>query len=99
MRPGAPWPNRRKPCARHSTARAGSIASYPKRRDKREIEDMNNLKGKVAWITGAGTGIGLAGAQALAEAGAIVVMSGRRKEVLAPEAEKIRIKGGPAEGG
>jgi len=51
---------------------------------------MNNLKGKVAWITGAGTGIGLAGAQALAEAGAIVVMSGRRKEVLAPEAEKIK---------
>jgi len=37
--------------------------------------------------------IGLAGAQALAEAGAIVVMSGRRKEVLAPEADKIRIKG------
>jgi NAD(P)-dependent dehydrogenase (short-subunit alcohol dehydrogenase family) len=58
---------------------------------------MNSLKGKVAWITGAGTGIGLAGAQALAEAGAIVVMSGRRKEVLAPEAEKIRIKGGSAE--
>ena len=28
---------------------------------------MSNLKGKVAWITGAGTGIGLAGAQALAE--------------------------------
>lgn len=58
---------------------------------------MGNLKGKVAWITGAGTGIGLAGAKALAEAGAIVVMSGRRKEVLAPEAEKIRIKGGVAE--
>ena len=58
---------------------------------------MNNLKGKVAWITGAGTGIGLAGAQALADAGAVVVMSGRRKEVLAPEAEKIRIKGGTAE--
>jgi NADP-dependent 3-hydroxy acid dehydrogenase YdfG len=58
---------------------------------------MTTLKGKVAWITGAGTGIGLAGAKALAEAGATVVMSGRRKEVLAPEAEKIRIKGGSAE--
>jgi NADP-dependent 3-hydroxy acid dehydrogenase YdfG len=58
---------------------------------------MSKLKGKVAWITGAGTGIGLAGAQALAEAGAIVVMSGRRKEILAVEAEKIRIKGGSAE--
>ena len=32
-------------------------------------------------------------AAALAEAGAIVVMSGRRKEVLAPEAEKIRWSG------
>jgi NADP-dependent 3-hydroxy acid dehydrogenase YdfG len=53
--------------------------------------------GKVAWITGAGTGIGLAGAKALAAAGATVVMSGRRKEVLALEAEKIRIMGGKSE--
>lgn len=58
---------------------------------------MGSLTGKVAWITGAGTGIGLAAAKALSEAGASVVMSGRRKEVLAPEAEKIRIKGGAAE--
>lgn len=58
---------------------------------------MISLMGKVAWITGAGTGIGLAGAKALAEAGATVVMSGRRKEVLALEAEKIRIMGGMAE--
>ncbi|MFL6652544.1 MAG: SDR family NAD(P)-dependent oxidoreductase, partial [Sulfurifustaceae bacterium] len=41
---------------------------------------MNTLKGKIAWITGAGTGIGLAGAQALAAAGAEVVMSGRRAD-------------------
>jgi NADP-dependent 3-hydroxy acid dehydrogenase YdfG len=58
---------------------------------------MSKLKGKVAWITGAGTGIGLAAVQALAESGATVVMSGRRKEVLAPEAEKIRGKGSRAE--
>jgi NADP-dependent 3-hydroxy acid dehydrogenase YdfG len=58
---------------------------------------MISLTGKVAWITGAGTGIGLAGAKALAAAGATVVMSGRRKEVLALEAEKIRIMGGKAE--
>jgi len=58
---------------------------------------MISLMGKVAWITGAGTGIGLAGAKALAAAGATVVMSGRRKEVLALEAEKIRIMGGKAE--
>ena len=35
------------------------------------------LKGKVAWITGGGSGIGLAGALELAQAGAHVVISGR----------------------
>jgi NADP-dependent 3-hydroxy acid dehydrogenase YdfG len=58
---------------------------------------MNTLNGKVAWITGAGTGIGLAGAQALAAAGAKVVMSGRRADVLETEAAAIRAKGGLAE--
>lgn len=55
------------------------------------------LKDKIAWITGSGSGIGLAGAQALAAAGAMVVMSGRRKETLAREAEKIQASGGAAE--
>jgi NADP-dependent 3-hydroxy acid dehydrogenase YdfG len=55
------------------------------------------LKEKIAWVTGAGTGIGLAGAQALAAAGAVVVMSGRRAEVLEREAANIRAKGGKAE--
>jgi NAD(P)-dependent dehydrogenase (short-subunit alcohol dehydrogenase family) len=36
-----------------------------------------SLKGKVAWITGGGSGIGLAGAKELAAAGAHVVISGR----------------------
>lgn len=58
---------------------------------------MGTLEGKVAWITGAGSGIGLAGAQALAAAGATVVMSGRRNELLAQEAQKIRGTGGAAE--
>ena len=35
------------------------------------------LRGKVAWITGGGSGIGLAGALELARAGAHVVISGR----------------------
>lgn len=55
------------------------------------------LQGKVAWITGAGTGIGLAAAQALAAAGAVVVLSGRRAGVLAAAAEGIVAQGGRAE--
>jgi NAD(P)-dependent dehydrogenase (short-subunit alcohol dehydrogenase family) len=36
-----------------------------------------DLRGRVAWITGGGSGIGLAGALELAQAGAHVVISGR----------------------
>lgn len=43
---------------------------------------MRDLKGKVAWITGAGTGIGEGGAVALADAGMHVVLSGRRQDKL-----------------
>jgi NADP-dependent 3-hydroxy acid dehydrogenase YdfG len=55
------------------------------------------LEGKVAWVTGAGSGIGLAGARALAAAGATVILSGRRGEVLEHEAAAIRAAGGAAE--
>ncbi|MDF3822469.1 SDR family NAD(P)-dependent oxidoreductase [Leptospira sp. 96542] len=55
------------------------------------------LQGQVAWVTGAGSGIGLAGAQALAAAGATVVLSGRRVAVLEAAAQTIRAQGGRAE--
>lgn len=55
------------------------------------------LHNQVAWITGAGSGIGLAGARELAAAGAFVVMSGRRADVLEREAAAIRASGGKAE--
>ena len=58
---------------------------------------MATLSGKIAWITGAGTGIGLGGAQALAASGATVVMSGRRGDVLEREAAAINKSGGKAE--
>ncbi|HEY6967467.1 MAG TPA: SDR family oxidoreductase [Burkholderiales bacterium] len=45
------------------------------------------LSGKVAWITGGGSGIGLAGAIELAKAGAKVVISGRTEKTNR-EAEK-----------
>ena len=41
-----------------------------------------SLQGKVAWITGGGSGIGLAGAVELARAGAKVVISGRSAATL-----------------
>ena len=40
------------------------------------------LKGKVAWITGGGSGIGLAGGTELWRAGAHVILSGRSVETL-----------------
>ncbi|HYC13646.1 MAG TPA: SDR family NAD(P)-dependent oxidoreductase [Stellaceae bacterium] len=57
---------------------------------------MQSLSGKVAWVTGAGSGIGAAAALALAEAGATVVLSGRRREPLEKVAAQISAKGGSA---
>ncbi len=58
---------------------------------------MGSLDGKVAWVTGAGSGMGLSGAQQMAAAGATVVMSGRRADVLERGAAAIRAAGGKAE--
>lgn len=55
------------------------------------------MRDKIAWVTGAGTGIGLAGAKALAESGAVVVMSGRRADVLEKEAAALQKRGGKVE--
>ena len=50
---------------------------------------MRELTGKVAWITGAGCGIGEAGAIELARAGMQVVLSGRRTDVANDVAGRI----------
>jgi len=55
------------------------------------------LQGKIAWITGGGTGIGRAGAEALAAAGALVIISGRRAGELEEVRSAIASKGGQAE--
>jgi NADP-dependent 3-hydroxy acid dehydrogenase YdfG len=55
------------------------------------------LQGSVAWVTGAGSGIGLAGARELAAGGAKVILSGRRADALEREVAAIRAAGGAAE--
>jgi NADP-dependent 3-hydroxy acid dehydrogenase YdfG len=47
------------------------------------------LQGKIAWVTGGGSGIGEAGAIALAEAGATVIVSGRDDTKLGAVVAKI----------
>ena len=60
---------------------------------------MSGLKGKVAWITGGGSGIGQAAAVELAKSGASVVVSGRRAQALAETRDLIEKSesGGAAE--
>lgn len=55
------------------------------------------LTGKIAWVTGGGTGIGRAGALALAEAGCRVVISGRSEATLAETVALARRAGGTVE--
>ncbi len=50
-------------------------------------------KGKVVWITGGGSGIGLAGGIELARSGAHVVISGRSAETLKKAEKEIKAAG------
>lgn len=56
-----------------------------------------DLSGKVAVVTGGGTGLGNGMAGELARAGALVVLASRRKDVVERAAEAIRASGGKAE--
>ena len=56
-----------------------------------------DLTGKVAWITGGGTGIGQGAAVALAVAGVTLVISGRRIEAIEKTVAMIQAQGGQAE--
>jgi NAD(P)-dependent dehydrogenase (short-subunit alcohol dehydrogenase family) len=55
------------------------------------------LDGRRALVTGAGRGIGLAAASALAEAGAHVTLASRTTSEIEDAAEAIRARGQPAE--
>ena len=51
------------------------------------------LRGKVAWITGGGSGIGLAGGLELARAGVHVVISGRSADTLKDAERQLKAAG------
>lgn len=57
----------------------------------------NRLQGKVAFVSGGGSGIGAATARRMAREGATVVICGRRQEPLDAVVEQIRTTGGRAE--
>ena len=50
----------------------------------------NTLSGKVAWITGGGSGIGLAGAIEFQKLGATVVLSGRTEATLKEALKQVK---------
>jgi NAD(P)-dependent dehydrogenase (short-subunit alcohol dehydrogenase family) len=55
---------------------------------------MTDLTGKVALITGAGSGLGAAAAKRLAKAGAKVALLGRSEDELQKTAKEIQARGG-----
>src|SRR6476619_4966053 len=88
---------------RHSAGRARSGRPRQQFNSKSALHKatetvcMSNNGKRVAWVTGGGSGIGEAGAEALAADGFTVVVSGRRKDALDTVVEKIAKAGGKAE--
>ncbi len=58
---------------------------------------MGSLTGKIAWVTGGGSGIGQAAAVELGKTGATVVVSGRRAAALAESEALIKQAGGKSD--
>jgi gluconate 5-dehydrogenase len=56
-----------------------------------------DVRGRLALVTGGGTGIGLGIARALSECGARVILAGRRESVVKESADQLNAAGGQAE--
>jgi gluconate 5-dehydrogenase len=57
------------------------------------IAGLFDLSGRIALVTGSSAGIGLALAQGLGRAGATVILNGRRADLVASAAQKLREAG------
>src|SRR5262245_39073421 len=68
--------------SRHAISRAG--------KGRRQMENSTSFEGQVALVTGGSTGIGAAVALTLAEAGARVLITGRREAELRASASRHR---------
>ncbi len=75
-----------RPC-RCDPLRVSSLASF------RPVDDRFSLKGKVAVITGASSGLGVTFAEGLAGAGAAVVLAARREERLRDLCARLEERG------
>ena len=64
---------------------------------KNYLESLYDLSGKVALVTGGGTGIGQKMAKTLAKAGASVVVTARREKLLIKTVETITLQNGNAD--
>jgi len=62
------------------------------------VQQLFDLSGRVAIVTGGSRGLGLEMAEGLAEAGASLMMCARREQWLAPALQEMTAKGFRAEG-